>query len=335
MYADADGNIGYVYGSAVPRRLPGVDPSGILDGSDPRNEWQGFHGFEELPQVWNPPTGWLLNTNSTPFTATTGLGIGPKDFPDYMVGDEAHNARAVSSALVLEQLDDVTFEDFAGIVWDTRLSAADVFLPALFAEWQAGGATGVQGVDADVLADAVTRLRAWDRRADAESAETAWFVLAFERHALGMARGDRPRVVALAGALKSLQDVWGRTDVWWGDINRHQRPLPGAPVVLDRSRPSLPIDGTHGELGSVFSYSGRPTGEAQPRLGRGGNSFVKVIEFGPRVRAASVLNYGQSGDPESPHFFDQATPYADRSFKPSWFEREDVMKNAVRSYEVR
>jgi hypothetical protein len=85
MYADADGNIGYIYNSAVPRRLPGIDPSGILNGSDPRTEWQGFHLLDELPQVWNPPTGWLLNTNSTPFTATTGLTLRREDFPPYMV----------------------------------------------------------------------------------------------------------------------------------------------------------------------------------------------------------------------------------------------------------
>ena len=335
MYADADGNIGYLYLSAVPRRLPGVDPAGILDGSDPRTEWQDFHELSELPQVWNPPSGWLMNTNSTPFTATVDLPFARHDFPAYMIGDEAHNTRAVSSRMVLESLTDVSFDEFARIVWDTRLSAADRSLPELFAQWGTGGSVSAEGVDAKVIADAVTRLRAWDRRAAAESVETTWFVLASERHALSMARGERRWVTALAGALRSIQEVWGRVDVPWGELNRHQRPLPGAPVELDPARPSLPIDGTHAELGSVFSYAGRPTGEARPRLGRGGNSFVMVMQFGPEVRAASILNYGQSGDPDSPHFFDQASLYARRSFKPAWFSREDVVANAVRSYDVR
>lgn len=330
MYADADGNIGYIYNSAVPRRLPGIDPSGILDGSDPRTEWQEFHALDELPQVWNPPTGWLLNTNSTPFTATTGLSMRREDFPAYMIGGETDNARAVSSRRVLSALTSVTFEEFARVVWDARLSEADRSIPALLMEWQRMQPSPEQ----QALAPAVARLREWDRVADTASVETTWFVLAFERRMLNPQR-TQPYVSALADALRLLEQQWGTTEVPWGRINRHQRPLPGAPVVLDTTRPNLPVAGAHAELGSVFTFASGPVGEASPRLGRGGNSFVKVIAFGPTLRAASILNYGQSGDPASPHFFDQAELYARRQFKPAWFGRAEVEANAVRSYSVR
>ena len=82
-------------GCDVPRRLPGVNPGALLDGSDPDTEWQGFHPFDSLPQLWNPPSGWLSNTNSTPFTVTVDITEGPLDYPPYMVGAETHNARAV------------------------------------------------------------------------------------------------------------------------------------------------------------------------------------------------------------------------------------------------
>jgi acyl-homoserine-lactone acylase len=330
MYADADGNIGYIYNSAVPRRLPGIDPSGILDGSDPRTEWQGFHALDELPQVWNPPTGWLLNTNSTPFTATTGLSLRREDFPPYMVGGEADNTRAVSSRRVLSALTAVTFEEFARLVWDTRLSEADRSIPALLAEWQRMGPSPEQ----QSLAPAVARLREWDRIADTSSVETTWFVLAFERR-MRNPRRPQPYVSALAEALQLLEQRWGTTEVPWGRINRHQRPLPGAPVAFDTTRHSLPVAGAHSELGSVFTFASGPVGEASQRIGRGGNSFVKVMAFGPSLRAASILNYGQSGDPESPHFFDQAELYALGRFKPAWFSRAEVEANAVRSYTVR
>ena len=345
MYADREGHIGYIYNSAVPRRNPGVDPSGILDGSDPDTEWQGFHGLDELPQVFDPESGWLLNSNSTPFTATRGLQFGREDFPAYMVGDETDNSRTVSSRRVLESIEDVTFERFATLVWDSYLSVAEEAVPELAREWsaiEAGTSPAPEGLEPASeawreVSHAVERLGAWDRTADVSSVETTWFVLMAER----VGRRD-PGVTtgpvltsALAGTLGALREEWGSTEIPWGRINRHQRPLPGAPPrTLDPDRPSLPVGGASGGLGSVFSYYSAPAGSAGPRLGTGGNSFVKVVEFGPVPRAGSILNFGQSGDPESPHFFDQASRYVERRFKPAFFTREDVEANSVRSVVV-
>lgn len=337
MYADREGNIGYIYASAVPRREPGVDPSGVLDGSDPTTEWRGFHGLEELPQVFNPPSGWLLNTNSTPFTATTDLPYDRGDFPSYMVGPETDNRRARSSRRVLESMDRITFEAFAARVWDSRLSAADSVVPRIAEEWRRRRAAGAGGADAARLDRAVARLVAWDRAADTTSVETTWFVLATERRArIERGRPDSPWpwTTALSEALGSLEEEWDRTEVPWGALNRHQRPLPGAPLELDGSRPSLAVGGAPGHLGAIFTFYPTPFGAPGPRLGVAGNSFVKVVEFGPEPRAGSVLNYGQSGDPASPHFFDQAELYAGRRFKPAWFGREQVEANAVTTTRV-
>ena len=337
MYADAAGNIGYVYASAVPRRRPGVDPRGILDGTTSNTEWQGFHSFDELPQVFNPASGWLLNTNSTPFTATTGLPYKREDFPAYMIGSESDNARARSSRRVLENLRAVTFDDFAIKVLDTRLSMADSALTLLSAEWTTAraqpGMVGKTNIAVADLEPVIQRLKTWDRVARAESVETMWFIIMFEQH--GRIRATTPQLtVALAQALELLQKQYGTIEVPWGTINRHQRPLPGAPTtVLDTARPSLAVDGSHSAVGSVFTFATRP-GAVTPRLGVAGNSFVKVVEFGPEIRARSILNYGQSGDPASPHFFDQARLYARKQFKPAWFTREDVIANAKRSYTV-
>lgn len=325
LYADRDGNIGYIYNSAVPRRNPGVDPGGILDGSDPATEWQGFHPLEELPQAFNPPTGWLMNTNSTPFTATRGLPFDRDDFPPYMVGGETDNARARSSRRVLESAADVTLDRFAAMVWDSRLSEADDAVPALLREAESSVAP------APGISTAIDRLRRWDRTADTASVETTWFGLMWE---IRQVRGLRSWMAGLEAALDALTDEWGTTEVPWGWIARHQRPLPGAPVTLDPDRPSLPVGAVGGHLGSVFSYYTGNPGSAAPRLGVAGNSFVKVIEFGPVPRARSILNYGQSGDPASAHFFDQAELYVRRGFKPAWWTREEVEANAVRSYEV-
>jgi acyl-homoserine-lactone acylase len=251
-----------------------------------------------------------------------------------MVGDETDNARAVSSRRVLTSLSSATFEDFAARVWDTRLSEVDEMMPALLNEFDAMPAAA----DRQALAVVIERLRNWNRTADTASVETTWFILSNERRIMAQRTGAQhahPRVEGLREALRLLQEEWNTTEVPWGWLNRHQRPLPGMTVALDGARTSLPAGGASGGLGSVFSYESAPFGSPRPRIGRGGNSFVKVISFGPAVRAASILNYGQSGDPASSHFFDQAALYVRREFKPAWFTRADVEANAVRSYTVR
>jgi acyl-homoserine-lactone acylase len=244
---------------------------------------------------------------------------------------------------VLEGLDGATFDDFARAVWDTRLSLADSLMPILTEEWEALGrgeariipialAPGTPGRAA--VAAALERLQAWDRRAEIESVETTWFVLGVERWFLDYRRSDPPlfaHLEALAKVLDGLERDWGRTEVVWGELNRLQRPPSQDPDDFSADLPSLPVAGAPSAAGSVFVFHTEP-GSTGVRYGQHGNSFMKVIEFGPTVSGRSLLVFGQSGDAASPHFFDQAQLYSDRAFKPAWFTREEVEANAVESY---
>jgi acyl-homoserine lactone acylase PvdQ len=56
------------------------------------------------------------------------------------------------------------------------------------------------------------------------------------------------------------------------------------------------------------------------------------VEFGEKVKAKTMLAGGQSGDPDSPHFNDQAQRYADMEFKDAAFYKEDVLNRAKANY---
>ena len=334
MYADRDGNILYIYNAAVPRRDPAYDWGEPVDGSDPGTEWQGYHTLDELPQTQDPATGWLQNTNSDPLRATDGLTATRADFPGYMIGSETHHARAVSASRVLAELEKATLDDFARAVLDTRMSMADEHVPGIVEEFRRAEREAPGYLPAGVR-PAVDALAAWDHSASIESEATTLFVEWAQRY---LGRDDRfreqdfGRLEALGVAMERLTDDWGTWRVAWGELNRAQRPDASGQAPFSDDLPSVPVAGAPAWLGSVFTYHTQKAPGGRRFYGVHGNSFVKVIEFGPEIGARSILTFGQSGHPDSRHYFDQAETYGSKGFKPAWFSRAEVEANAARTY---
>jgi acyl-homoserine lactone acylase PvdQ len=98
------------------------------------------------------------------------------------------------------------------------------------------------------------------------------------------------------------------------------------------TRPSLPVPGAAGPLGIIFNFYSRPEKDQKRRYGYLGNTYVSVIEFGHEPQVRSLLVFGESADPASPHYLDQARLYAAGEMKPSWFTLEEIKKHTERSY---
>ena len=87
-----------------------------------------------------------------------------------------------------------------------------------------------------------------------------------------------------------------------------------------------------GRWGALASFGAQSYQDTKRIYGSSGNSFVAVVEFGDKVRAKTLLAGGQSGDPDSPHFDDQAQRYVDGKFKDVAYYKEDVERRAMRTY---
>ncbi len=349
-YADRDGNIFYVYNGAIPKRDPGFDWTKPVDGSDPRTEWQGLHAFDELPQTLNPRSGYVQNCNSTPYTTTDEGNPSIGDFPPYMVEDRFDDKRrAKVSRMLLRKMQDLTFEQWKEAAFDTTLYWPLVTLGELAVELKAlHNGDSVLAAKAQPYFD---HLMNWDCRSSLDSTQTTLCALWYEDmygrgypvETLKPEFVDKPaqKFQALVGAAEKLKAFYGDWHVRWGDISRMQRHANYAygknedalKIPFSDVLPSLPCAGAPGPLGVVFNtYYAPPNAKHKKQYGLVGGSFIGVYEFGDKVQAATILQFGESADPHSPHFMDQAELYSKRQFKPAWFEWSDVMAHAKTSY---
>jgi acyl-homoserine-lactone acylase len=349
MAADTSGNIFYVYNGAVPKRSTRFDWSKPVDGSDAETDWQGFHKFDELPQMENPSCGFLQNCNQQPLTTTPhGRELKPgqtdenpraDQFPKYLIRDpERDNGRARSSRRILMKHEKFSLDDLAVAAFNTEVIEADERVPQLVKEWEALAAREPER--AAKLKEPVELLKNWNRVSRIDSVAMTLFALTYDR-VMAMVRqrdlANFPRLRALETTMADLERANGTWKVAWGEINRLQR-IPGSQIDLRGhgafrdDQPSLPIAGAPGPLGIVFSFYALPQAGQKRLYGVAGSSFMGVIELSTKPQARTVLQFGQSGEPGSPHWFDQAQLYAKSQFKPGWFEKSNVEANSQRPY---
>ena len=139
-------------------------------------------------------------------------------------------------------------------------------------------------------------------------------------------------LLPLAATLRDLESRFGRWMVPWGEINRFQRISSDIEQKYDDSQPSLPVSYVSSLWGMLPSYTSRSFPQTKKRYGVNGNSFICAVEFGKKIKAKSLLAGGQSGDPASKHFNDQALMYTKGQFKEVLFYKEDVQKHAEKTY---
>lgn len=336
IYADDAGNIFYVHGNGIPKRNPKLDWSGIVDGANPETEWLGKHKLEDLPQILNPVSGWLQNCNSTPFLTTEGQENPRREnYPAYLA-PEPDTPRSRRSRDILAGTHRFSFEEFTKVALDTKVGLAKDRIPELLAQFTALQATDPKR--AEGLALLVNELKAWDQVANIESTPTTLFIT-LEMEAVKLRRPTVPvdpylLLTALERASASIQQTWGTPKVAWGEINRFQRiHTSGTEQPPSDARPSLPVPGIPSFAGGIFTFGADPVQGQKRWYGLRGDTYTSVVNFaGRKIEAKSLLVFGQSADPGSPHYLDQANLYATGRFKPAWFEPKDVKKHLERTY---
>ncbi|WP_010187699.1 penicillin acylase family protein [Sphingomonas sp. PAMC 26605] len=345
LFADAKGEIAYLHPQFVPIRDDRFDYTKPVDGADPATDWHGLHTIASLPNAINPGVGWARNTNDWPWSAAGTDSPKAKDYPRYMdmVGE---NQRGVHADLLLTGRHDFTPERLIAAAYDSYMPAFAALIPPLVKAYDALPPTDPRRAK---LAAPIEVLRNWDDRWGPESVATTLGVLwagqmwrevgsFVQAEQINVPRyiatrvSDSAKLDALAGAVDQLTRDFGDWRVGWGRINRFQRLDDAIAPHFDDARPSIPVPFASAQWGSLASFGAKFYPNTTKLYGSSGNSFVAVVEFGPKLRAWAVTAGGESGDPASPHFADQAERYATGALRPVYFYPEDLAGHVERRY---
>ncbi|HEY2463321.1 MAG TPA: acylase [Steroidobacteraceae bacterium] len=316
IYADEKGNIGYVYNGLFPVRAEGRDWTQIQPGDRSDLIWQGYLPFDRVPQIWNPKSGYVFNSNNTPFQATGAVdALKAADFSPAMGIQTNMTNRAYRAQETFGADAAITAETFRAYKFDITYSERSEFALKI-----AEAVKVDPGADDDLRA-AQALLKGWDRRTNIGSRAAALAVLMGGEAAHSDSHPDVPPIDALRHAITALKAHFGRIDPEWGQVNR-----------IRRGRLDLPIDGGPDIYRAVYGVpqkDGTLTASA-------GDTFIMFVTWDKTgaLSSDSINQFGSATlDPTSPHYADQTPLFVAMKTKPVLFTQSQLAGNAEADYQ--
>lgn len=350
VYADNKGNIAYWHGNFVPIRDAKLNWAQPVDGTTQSTEWKGLHSVSETVHLFNPKNGWLQNCNSTPFSVSGNESPKKENYPPYMAPD-GETYRGINAVRTLQKGEKYTLDKIIADGYNNQLPFFEEMIPALVNQFEKSISSGETRYSN--LSEPIQLLKEWDFSSSENSialtlANEWGFQLDpilrktyIDQGELDQVENTRnfiknatPEQVLpqLQAVITDLETKFGTWKMPWGEINRYQRLSGDIELAYNDNQASLPMGYTSVLWGALPAFKSAYQKDTKKRYGFSGNSFVCAVEFGPKVKAKSLLAGGNSGDSKSKHFNDQAEMYQKAAFKDVLFYKEDVQKKAQRKY---
>lgn len=318
VYADKYDTIYYISNGRIPVRDKNYNWKATLPGNTSATLWNQLHPIEALPQVLQPKSGFVYNTNHSPFHSTEG----PENpmVKDITMGYETlENNRSKRFEEMLKPLNKVNYEDFKRIKFSRQFPSNFYFpynIDTLFM---------LDETKYTDIADLISNLKSWNKIADAESIGAGTFFMithtVYDNRALYLKQKtitENQSVEILRAAKNKMLAGFNRTNLQLGDIQK-----------LVRGNVALPLPGLPDVLAPMYSL---PYKDGMYK-GNQGDAYIELVRFtkdGPMIESINV--YGASARKDSPHYTDQMEMYVNQQTKKMTLDKATVYQQAVKKY---
>lgn len=320
-YADKNDTIFYISNGLIPKRAQGYNWKEVVPGNTRKTLWTETYDIDELPQVIQPSSGYFYNANHSPFfSSDEANNPNPDDYAKAANFETYHNNRSTRLRNLIEAEDKISYTDFKRIKYDNQLPK-----PFVYSWMNINYLEKMNAEQFPEIRDLILRVQNWDRKATASSVGAGTYLMLYHKLRPYYYQLPEPKIIPTAILVKAFKEVkahmlkhFGSTEVALGDYQK-----------LVRGKKELPVFGMNDVVTAMSSV---PYKDGKVKV-VAGESYIELVKFtpeGPEIE--SVISYGSSDHPDSPHYGDQMELYTQFKTKKMTFDKATIYANAERIY---
>jgi len=320
-YADKNDTIFYISNGLIPKRKDGYDWKNVVPGNTLKTLWKETYKTENLPQVLQPKSGYFYNANHSPFLSTSEKENPKKNsFSTNMGFETFNNNRSTRLYELIENKKKIDYNEFKKIKYDNSLPN-----PLSYSWMDINALFDIDPKKYPQISNILIQIQKWDRKADADSYGAGAYAIFYLKLRKYYRQLPEPKIFpktflieALKETKKHMLKFFGTEKVKLGEFQK-----------LVRGSKEIPIFGLRDVITAMSSV---PYKKGKTRV-TAGESYIELIKFtknGPEIE--SVISYGSSDNPNSPHFDDQMEIYSSFRTKKMSLNKEKILLNAKKIY---
>ena len=320
-YADRNDTIFYISNGKIPIRAKGYDWTDVVPGNTKETLWDSYYDIKDLPQVVKPKSGFVYNANHSPFKSSSEADNPiAENFAKEMNFETYDNNRSTRLLKLLEEEERIDYKRFKRIKYDHQLPT-----PLQYNYMDLNPLFDMKVADYPEVSTLLTDIQNWDRITNPVSYGAGAYASLYYQLTPFYYQLGKDRVFTKEALYEALKITKAHLKTYFNA----ERIQLGEFQKLVRGNKELPIFGLPDV---VTAMRGQPYKDGKIKITHG-ESYIGLVRFTPnKTYFESVISFGNSRRPESPHYTDQMELYSNFETKTMSFDRSDVMKTAKRVY---